>query len=113
MSSSFKNQDDNRSEVPDAQNQLKMKAVVITTPGGPEVLQLQEVEDPQVKDNEVLIKVEATALNQADTIQRQGKYPTPSGASPFPGLECSGTVVATGKLVSRWKVGDQVISYFK
>ncbi|KAJ9136225.1 hypothetical protein P3X46_033322 [Hevea brasiliensis] len=85
-----------------------MKAIVITTPGSPEVLQLQEVEDPQIKDDEVLIKVEATALNRADTIQRQGKYPPPRGASPYPGLECSGTIEATGKFVSRWKVGDHV-----
>ncbi|GKV18605.1 hypothetical protein SLEP1_g28963 [Rubroshorea leprosula] len=85
-----------------------MKAIVITTPGGPEVLQLQEVEDPQVKDGEVLINVEATALNRADTLQRKGSYPPPKGASPYLGLECSGTVVAVGKNVSRWKVGDQV-----
>lgn len=85
-----------------------MKAVVITTPGGPEVLQLQEVEDPQINEDEVLIKVEATALNRADTIQRQGKYPPPKGASPYPGLECSGTIEAVGKNVSRWKIGDQV-----
>ncbi|OMO65082.1 Alcohol dehydrogenase superfamily, zinc-type [Corchorus olitorius] len=85
-----------------------MKAIVITTPGGPEVLQLQEVDDPEVKDNEVLIKVEATALNRADTLQRKGSYPPPKGASPYLGLECSGTIQAIGKDVSRWKVGDQV-----
>ncbi|KAF9672286.1 hypothetical protein SADUNF_Sadunf11G0025600 [Salix dunnii] len=85
-----------------------MKAVVITTPGGPEVLQLQEVEDPQIKEDEVLVKVEATALNRADTLQRQGKYPPPTGASSYPGLECSGTIEAVGKKVSRWKIGDQV-----
>jgi NADPH:quinone reductase-like Zn-dependent oxidoreductase len=88
-----------------------MKAVVITTPGGPEVLQLQEVEDPQINEDEVLIKVEATALNRADTLQRQGKYPPPKGASPYPGLECSGTIEAVGKNVSRWKIGDQVIHF--
>ncbi|XP_050226319.1 uncharacterized protein LOC126676205 [Mercurialis annua] len=85
-----------------------MRAVVITTPGAAEVLQLQEVEDPQFKDDEVLIKVHATAVNRADTIQRLGKYPPPKGASPYPGLECSGTIEAVGTLVSRWKVGDQV-----
>ncbi|KAB5533955.1 hypothetical protein DKX38_017041 [Salix brachista] len=89
----------------------KMKAVVITTPGGPEVLQLQEVEDPQIKEDEVLVKVEATALNRADTLQRQGKYPPPTGASSYPGLECSGTIEAVGKNVSRWKIGDQVIHF--
>ncbi|KAF1895381.1 hypothetical protein Lal_00044031 [Lupinus albus] len=85
-----------------------MKAIVITTPGGPEVLQLQQVEDPQIKDDEVLIKVEATALNRADTLQRKGSYPPPKGASPYPGLECSGTILSIGKNVSRWKIGDQV-----
>lgn len=81
---------------------------MITQPGGPEVLQLQEVEDPQINDDEVLIKVEATALNRADTLQRKGSYPPPKGASPYPGLECSGTILSVGKNVSRWKVGDQV-----
>lgn len=85
-----------------------MKAVVITTPGGPEVLKLQEVEDPQIKDDEVLIKVAATALNRADIHQRQGKYPPPKGDSEYPGLECSGTVEAVGKDVTRWKIADQV-----
>lgn len=72
------------------------------------MLKLQEVEDPVVKENEVLIKVEATALNRADTLQRQGKYPPPKGESDFLGLECSGVVEKLGKTVSRWKVGDQV-----
>ncbi|XP_004485716.1 uncharacterized protein [Cicer arietinum] len=85
-----------------------MKAIVITRAGGPEVLQLQEVEDPQLKDHEVLIRVYATALNGADTFQRKGSYPSPIGASPYPGLECSGTIVSVGKNVSKWKVGDQV-----
>lgn len=86
-----------------------MRAVVITSPGGPEVLQVQEVEDPVVGDDEVLIKVEATALNRADTVQRKGLYPLPKGASPYPGLECSGTVLTVGKSVACWKVGDQVV----
>ncbi|KAK8524431.1 hypothetical protein V6N13_015454 [Hibiscus sabdariffa] len=85
-----------------------MKAVVITTAGGPDVLQLKQVDEPEIRDDEVLIKVEATALNRADTLQRKGSYPPPKGASPYPGLECSGTVLAVGKDVSRWKVGDQV-----
>ncbi|XP_004293553.1 PREDICTED: quinone oxidoreductase PIG3-like [Fragaria vesca subsp. vesca] len=85
-----------------------MKAVVVTAPGGPEVLQVQEVEDPQIKSDEVLIKVEATALNRADTFQRKGLYPPPPGSSQYLGLECSGTIEAVGEHVSRWKVGDQV-----
>ncbi|KAA8515322.1 hypothetical protein F0562_018448 [Nyssa sinensis] len=85
-----------------------MKAIVITSPGGPEVLQLQEVDDPQIHDDEVLIKVQATALNRADTIQREGSHPPPEGASQYPGLECSGTIEAVGRNVTRWKIGDQV-----
>ncbi|XAR66405.1 NADPH:quinone reductase [Bertholletia excelsa] len=85
-----------------------MKAVVITTPGGPEVLQLQEVEDPPLGDNEVLIRVAATALNRADTLQRKGSHPPPKGASEYPGLECSGIIEAVGRNVTRWKIGDQV-----
>ncbi|CAA7394686.1 unnamed protein product [Spirodela intermedia] len=85
-----------------------MKAVVITSPGGPEVLQLREVEDAAVGDGEILIRVTATALNRADTLQRKGSYPVPAGASPYPGLECSGVVEAVGKGVKRWTIGDQV-----
>ncbi|KAK6264792.1 Alcohol dehydrogenase-like [Theobroma cacao] len=85
-----------------------MKAIVITSPGDPEVLQLQEVEDPKIKDDEVLIKVEAAALNRGDIYQRQGFYPPPQGASPYPGLECSGIIQSVGENVSRWKVGDKV-----
>ncbi|KAK4711255.1 hypothetical protein R3W88_005768 [Solanum pinnatisectum] len=85
-----------------------MKAVVITRPGGPEVLKLEEVEDPQIKDDEILIKIAATAINRADTLQRQGEHPPHKGESEYPGLECSGTVEAVGKDVARWKIGDQV-----
>ncbi|XP_039113885.1 quinone oxidoreductase PIG3-like [Dioscorea cayenensis subsp. rotundata] len=85
-----------------------MKAIVITSPGGPEVLQLQDVEDPSIKDDEVLIQVAATALNGADLSQRMGSYSPPKGASPYLGLECSGTILAVGSSVHRWKPGDQV-----
>ncbi|XP_020109601.1 quinone oxidoreductase PIG3 [Ananas comosus] len=87
-----------------------MKAVVIARPGGAEVLEVREVEDPAVGDDEVLIKVEAAALNRADTLQRMGLHPPPAGASPYPGLECSGTILALGRSVvgSRWKIGDRV-----
>ncbi|KAL1537483.1 NADPH:quinone reductase [Salvia divinorum] len=85
-----------------------MKAIVITEAGGPEVLQLQEVESPKIKDDQVLIRVAATALNRTDTLQRQGMYTLPKGDSEFPGIECSGVVEAVGKDVPRWKIGDQV-----
>ncbi|MGH8963456.1 MAG: NAD(P)H-quinone oxidoreductase [Jatrophihabitantaceae bacterium] len=85
-----------------------MRAVVITEPGGPEVLQVQDVPDPVAATGEVLIDVAATALNRADLLQRQGNYPPPHGAPPYPGMECSGTIAALGKGVSGWQVGDQV-----
>ncbi|XP_071706573.1 uncharacterized protein [Rutidosis leptorrhynchoides] len=85
-----------------------MKAVVITTPGGPEVLKLQQVDEPILEDDDVLIKVVATGLNRADTLQRQGKYPPLKGESKYPGVECSGIIESVGKNVSRWNVGDQV-----
>ncbi|KAJ4812138.1 hypothetical protein LUZ62_024704 [Rhynchospora pubera] len=88
-----------------------MKAVVITKYGGPEVLQLEEVEDPTPGADEVLIKVAATALNRADTVQRKGAYPPPKGSSPYPGLEASGTILALGSSLSPgspWNVGDEV-----
>ncbi|KAL2650527.1 hypothetical protein R1flu_018655 [Riccia fluitans] len=85
-----------------------MKAVVITQAGGPEVLKLLDVEEPKLGENEVMIKVAASALNQADCTQRQGNYPPPPGASLYPGLECSGVIEALGQGVKKWKVGDQV-----
>ena len=85
-----------------------MRAVVITEPGGPEVLQVQDVPDPLLGPGEVLVRVAATALNRADLLQRQGNYPPPPGASPYPGMECSGTIAALGDDVAGWNVGDEV-----
>jgi putative PIG3 family NAD(P)H quinone oxidoreductase len=85
-----------------------MRAVVITSPGGPEVLEVQEVPDPTPKDDEVIIDVAATAVNRADLLQRQGNYPPPRGASPYLGMECSGTIAAVGNTVAGWAVGDEV-----
>lgn len=85
-----------------------MHAVVITTPGGPEVLKVQEVPDAEPASGEVLVDVVATAVNRADLLQRQGSYAPPPGASPYLGLECSGTIAALGDGVTGWKVGDQV-----
>lgn len=84
---------------------------MITEAGGPEVLQLREVEDPKIKDDEVLIRVAATALNRADTLQRQGRHPPPKGDSEYPGVECSGIIEAVGKNVHRWKIGDEVFLF--
>ena len=85
-----------------------MKAVLVTSPGGAENLVIGEVEKPEPKSYEILVKVVATALNRADILQREGKYPPPKGASPILGLEMSGEVVALGESVTKWKVGDQV-----
>ncbi|WP_248963156.1 NAD(P)H-quinone oxidoreductase [Sphaerisporangium perillae] len=85
-----------------------MKAIVADGNGGPEVLSLHEVPDPMIGSDEVLIEVKATAVNRADTSQRKGLYDPPPGASPYLGLECSGTIAAIGDKVSGWSVGDQV-----
>ena len=86
-----------------------MKAIVITHPGGPEVLQLAERPVPTYMSGEVLIKVAAAGINRPDIAQRKGSYPPPPGASPdIPGLEISGNVIETGSTVNRWKTGDKV-----
>jgi len=85
-----------------------MKAVIYDNPGDPDVLHIDEWEKPVAGEHEILVKVAATALNRADTLQRKGKYPPPKGASPVLGLEISGTVVERGAKVSRWSDGDRV-----
>jgi putative PIG3 family NAD(P)H quinone oxidoreductase len=85
-----------------------MHAVVISEPGDPEVLQWTEVADPKPGPGEVLVEVAAAGVNRADLMQRQGLYPPPPGAPPYPGLECSGTVAALGDGVSGWRVGEEV-----
>ncbi len=85
-----------------------MHAVVITEPGGPDVLHWTEVPDPRPGPGEVLIDVAASAVNRADMMQRQGFYPPPKGAPAYPGLECSGTIAALGEGVTGWRPGEQV-----
>ncbi|HEY8300963.1 MAG TPA: NAD(P)H-quinone oxidoreductase [Jatrophihabitans sp.] len=85
-----------------------MRAVVVPEPGDPEVMRVENVPDPTPRPGEVLIKVAATAVNRADVMQRQGNYPPPRGASPYLGLECSGTVAALGESVAGWEIGDEV-----
>ena len=67
-----------------------------------------EVPDPVPGEGEVLVEVAASAVNRADLLQRQGFYDPPPGASPYPGLECSGRIAAVGAGVSGWAVGDEV-----
>ena len=85
-----------------------MRAVVVAEPGGPEVLTVAELPDPEPGPEEVVVDVAATAVNRADTLQRQGKYPPPPGASDILGLECSGVVSAVGSAVADHEVGDPV-----
>ncbi|MEU1706278.1 NAD(P)H-quinone oxidoreductase [Streptomyces sp. NPDC005706] len=85
-----------------------MHAITIPEPGGPEALVWDEVPDPVPGEGEVLVEVVASAVNRADIMQRQGFYDPPPGASPYPGLECSGRIAALGPGVSGWAVGDEV-----
>ena len=85
-----------------------MNAITIPRSGGPEVLTWQTVPDPEPAAGEVLVDVTASAVNRADLMQRQGFYPPPAGAPPYPGLECSGRIAAVGDGVTGWQVGDEV-----
>ena len=76
--------------------------------GGPENLVMTKRDTPQIKKNELLIKVEAAGVNRPDIMQRQGLYPPPPGASDIPGLEVAGEVVAISTNKSRFKIGDKV-----
>jgi NADPH2:quinone reductase len=86
-----------------------MKAIIITQPGGPEVLQVAERPTPVYSSTEVLIKVHAAGINRPDVYQRKGNYPPPQGApQDIPGLEIAGVIAKVGSEVTRWKVGDEV-----
>lgn len=87
-----------------------MKAVIITEPGAPDVLQLRAAPDPGPGPGEVRVRVAATAVNRADLLQRQGHYPAPPGwPEDIPGLEYAGQVDAVGPNVNVWSVGDRVM----
>jgi len=94
----------------------QMRAIEISTPGGPEVLRPGRRTVPSPAAGEVLIEVAAAGVNRPDVLQRKGGYPPPPGASDIPGLEVAGTVVALGPRdlsqsvpqVSDWKIGDEV-----
>ena len=86
-----------------------MKAIVITHPGGPEVLQVQVRPQPVPGAHEMLVRVAAAGINRPDVAQRKGYYPAPPGISPdIPGMEIAGTVVTVGAECTQWKTGDQV-----
>ena len=83
----------------------KMKAIIVSEN---KELIWTDSEKPEILDNEVLIKIKATAVNRADVVQKNGFYPPPLGASEILGLECSGIIEAIGKNVKKRKVGEQV-----
>lgn len=87
-----------------------MKAIVIDKPGDENVLQLGSTDAPFCGDDDIRIRVRATAVNRADLLQRQGLYPPPPGASPILGLECGGEVVEIGQRVRGWAIGDRAMA---
>lgn len=87
-----------------------MRAVVLRSHGGPDVLQFEDVASPVIGEQDILVTVAATALNRADLLQRMGFYPNPFPSGPeIPGLEFAGTVAAIGEKVTAWSVGDRVM----
>ena len=87
-----------------------MRALVLRSHGGPEVLTIEDVADPVPGPDEVVVDIAATALNRADLMQRRGLYPDPRGLQPeIPGLEFAGTVSAVGERARMWQLGDRVM----
>jgi NADPH2:quinone reductase len=89
---------------------IRMTAIGIKAPGGPEALAGEQRAVPMPGTAEILVKVAAAGVNRPDVMQRQGLYPPPPGAPDIPGLEISGEVVALGANVKRWKMGDRVMA---
>ena len=87
-----------------------MRAIVLRSHGGPEVLTFAEIATPKPQSDEILVRVRATALNRADLLQRMGFYPNPFPTEfEVPGMEFAGAVLAVGERVRQWKVGDEVM----
>ncbi len=87
-----------------------MRAVIITKPGGPEVLEIQHVPTPEPVGDQVRVRVRAAGLNRADLSQRMGHYPAPHGSpADIPGMEFAGEVESVGPQVRMWKVGQRVM----
>lgn len=86
-----------------------MRAVVLESYGGPEVLTIREVPEPVAGPEEVLVEVHSTALNRADLLQRMGFYPGPDMEHEIPGMEFAGTITAIGERVTGRAVGDEVM----
>ena len=90
-----------------AQVPENMTAIGFDAPGGPEVLRPETVSVPQPGEGQVLLRVAYAGVNRPDVAQRQGLYPPPPGASPLPGLEVSGTIVAVGDGLPREYIGER------
>ncbi len=85
-----------------------MKAILVNEDKS---LRWDNVPDPEMKSDDVIVKIEAAALNRADLMQREGDYPPPAGCPEWMGLEVAGTIIEVGdeaKKKSDWKVGDKV-----
>src|ERR1041384_8188942 len=87
-----------------------MSAVVFDQFGDESVLRVGEVDAPSLVPDQLRIRVRATAVNRADLLQREGRYPPPPGASPILGLECAGEVIEVGNDVTGWRVGDRAMA---
>lgn len=87
-----------------------MQAIEVSTPGGPEVLNICERPIPEITANEVLIKVSIAGVNRPDCLQRMGGYPPPPGASDIPGLEVAGEIVAAGSDIDTSNIGKSVMA---
>lgn len=87
-----------------------MRAVVLREHGGPEVLHVEDVADPEPGPDEALVAVRATAVNRADLLQRMGMYPGPPAEVEIPGLEVAGTVIGIGDRVRAVALGDHVMA---
>lgn len=85
-----------------------MKVLQIDNSNSEPKMVFGDAPDPEPDDFSLLVKIEATALNRADLHQKEGKYPPPKGASPLLGLEMAGTVLSTGRGVTRFEPGDHL-----
>jgi NADPH2:quinone reductase len=90
------------------QEESILRYIHINNPGPNSRLDIVQGPSPGYKETQILVRVQATALNRADLMQRQGKYPPPQGESDIPGLEVAGDVVAVGSKVKQFKTGDRV-----
>ena len=87
-----------------------MRAITLDKFGDESVMKIGDVPRPEIGPNDLRIAVHATAVNRADLLQREGKYPPPPGASDILGLECAGEVSEVGTLVKGWRIGDRAMA---